>query len=303
MYEGFFGVSRPPFLTTPDPGLLFPTRGHREALDGLSYAVLGRKGLALVAGEAGTGKTTLLRAMMAAIPEERARFGIVVHPTLDSGSFLEMSMLALGMEDVPEGKPRRLVALERHLLREQEAGRATVLLLDEAHRLSGELLEEVRLLANLESRGGQLLQIVLSGQMELASILNRPDLRQLEQRLAHRFTVRPLRPQDVPGYVSYRWARAGAFRPHPFGEDALDYLAVFSGGVPRLINTICDNALLAAYGGGRREVRPEDIVGAAKNLAWAPADEVSGYTQGGRRAEMAVVWSKPKWQAGSFAPA
>ncbi len=303
MYENFFGLSRPPFLTTPDPRLLFPTRGHREALDGLSHATLGRKGLALLTGEPGTGKTTLLRAMMEGAPADRVRFGLVVHPTMDSEDFLEMAMLALGMEDVPGAKPRRLFALERFLAREQDAGRTVVLLLDEAHRLPPDVLEEVRLLANLETRAGKLVQIVLSGQMDLAAALNRPDLQQLKQRLAHRFAVHPLRPQEVPAYVSYRWARAEAFRPHPFGEDALDYLAVFSGGVPRLINTICDNALLAAYGDGRREVRPEDIVGAAKNLAWAPADEAAGSSQAGRRPEIAVVWSKPRWPAGGFAPA
>ncbi len=260
MYKDFFGVSRPPFLTTPDPEFLFPTRGHREALDGLTYAVLERKGLVLLSGDPGTGKTTLLRALMAAIPAESARFGLVVHPTLDSDDFLEMVMLALGMEDLPASKPRRLLALERYLLREQTAGRVVVLLLDEAHRLPCDAIEEVRLLANLESGSAKLLQIILAGQADLAGTLNRPDLRQFKQRLAHRFAVRPLRAPEVAAYVSYRWARAEAFRPHPFGEDALDYLAVFSGGIPRLINTICDNALLTAYVDGRREVRPEDIV-------------------------------------------
>lgn len=303
MYEDFFGVSKPPFLTTSDPEFLFPTRGHREALDGVAYATLGRKGITMLAGEAGTGKTTLLRALVQTIPPKEARFGLVVHPTLDTDEFLEMVMLALGMDDIPDGKPRRLLALERHLFRDHSTGRAVVLLLDEAHRLPGNVLEEVRLLANLECRSERLLQIVLSGQNELDAVLNRPDLRQLKQRLAHRFALQPLRASEVAAYVSYRWARAGACRPHPFGEDALDYLAVFSGGIPRLINTVCDNALLAAYSDARREVRPEDIVGAAKNLAWVHAGDAAGRCATGSRPEMAVVWSKPKWSVGSSAPA
>jgi general secretion pathway protein A len=302
MYDDFFGLSKPPFLATPDPEFLFPTRGHGEALDGLAYAALGRKSLILLAGEAGTGKTTLLRSLMRTIPPQRAKFGLMVHPTLNTGEFLEMVMLGLGIGDLPPGKPRRLLALERHLLDHEAAGRAVVLLLDEAHRLPADVLEEVRLLANLEAGSKSLLQIVLSGQNEINAVLNRPDLRQLGQRFAHRFSVHPLCASEVAAYVSHRWAHAGGCRPHPFGEDALDYLAVFSGGIPRRINTICDNALLVAWCDRRREVRPEDVVAAAKNLAWVHVDDTPDSRESAA-ARMAVVWSKPKWSAGRSAPA
>lgn len=274
MYEEFFGLQQSPFMMTPDPHFLFLTPAHREALAGLIYVIVKRKGITLLTGEAGTGKTTLLRTVLESIPGGLAHFGLLIHPTLNAAEFLEMILLELGVEEVPESKARRLIELERILVKAHGEGRVVVLVIDEAHKLSAEVLEEVRLLTNFENAGAKLLQIVLAAQTELDAMLARQELRQLKQRIAYRFTIQPLSAPDVAEYVGYRWLQAGGAQPHAFGEDALDYLALFSGGIPRVVNAICDNALLLAYSEGVPEVRAEHIVKVAKDLAWE-ADQAS----------------------------
>jgi general secretion pathway protein A len=268
MYEQYFGLKTNPFMMTPDPRFLYLTPAHREALAGMIYSVVNRKGISLLIGEAGTGKTTLLRTVIESVPQTLAHFGLVVHPTVTASEFLELLLLDLGIDDVPASKARRLAELQRFLVEHHTAGKLVVVVLDEAHKLAPDLLEEVRLLANFESSRGKLVQIVLSGQNELDGTLARQDMRQLKQRVAFRFVIRPLPPEDVAKYLAHRWAAAGASQAHPFGEDTVDYLAFFSGGIPRVINAICDNALVLAYAEGNREVRPEHIISVAKDLAW-----------------------------------
>jgi general secretion pathway protein A len=248
MYYAYFGLEKEPFSMTPDPGFLFLTAKHREALAGLLFAITSRKGFLVLTGDAGTGKTTLLSRVMRSMPPERAHFSYVLNPTLSASEFLEMVLLDFGFEDIPESKSQRLMRLHQFLLKGHREGRTQVLIIDEAQKLSPELLEEVRLLTNFETAEQKLLQIVLAGQTELTELLNREDLRQLKQRIAVRVGVEALAPAEVSQYMTSRWSRAGATCELPFTSGALKLIAMYSRGIPRIINSICDNALMNAFG-------------------------------------------------------
>jgi general secretion pathway protein A len=272
MYEQFFGLRQNPFMLVPDPHFLYLTTQHREALTGLAYAVSRRKGFAVVTGDAGTGKTTLLRTLVQSLSGDVCHFSVVVNPTLTRAEFLEMILLNLGFQDLPSGKARQLIALGDFLRERHESQAITAILVDEAHKLSPELLEEIRLLTNFESPDGKLLQIVLAGQIEFDELLDTPGLRQLKQRIACRLKVGPLRASQIGLYLKFRWTQAGGRTELPFGEDSIDYLGLFSGGIPRVVNAICDNALLIAFAEQSHEVRPEYVIEAAKDLALREVD-------------------------------
>jgi len=257
---------------TPDPHFLYLTPDHREALAGLVYGIVNRKGFVVLSGDAGTGKTTLLRAVVDSIPASLAQFSLMLNPALTRADFLELAMLEFGMPEVPPDKAKRLVEFREFLLRIQAEGKLAVLFVDEAHRLSPNVLEELRLLTNLESPEGELLQIVLAAQDELDYLLSQPGLRQLRQRIAPRFVVKPLSPVQIGPYLEWRWRQAGAACELPFSKDSIDYLELFSGGIPRVINAICDNALLLAFSQGRGSVWPEHIVTVVKELALYQTD-------------------------------
>jgi general secretion pathway protein A len=255
MYESFFGVTSNPFSMTPDADMLFLTAAHRESLAGLNYAIVGRKGFAVLVGEAGTGKTTLLRKLLEMVPPSEARASVVLNPTLTAAEFLELLLLNFGLRNLPSSKAMRLHLLSQLLADADSAGTAPLLIIDEAHKLNCEVLEEIRLLTNFETGSKKLLQIILSGQPEINDLLNRPEMRQLKQRIAIRLRVGPLTPDQVWDYIGHRWSRAGGTAV-PFTRDAISLVALCSKGIPRLINAICDNALLLAFSG------PTSIVGA-----------------------------------------
>src|SRR5215471_16448953 len=216
MYEQFFGLRTNPFVMTPDPGFLFLTPAHREALAGLNYAILQRKGFAVLTGEAGTGKTTLLRAVLESVPASKAHFSLLVNPTLSPSEFLEMVLLDFGIAEIPASKAQRLMSLDQFLLQAHRENKGAVLIVDEAHKLPPDVLEEVRLLTNFETARSKLLQIVLAGQSE------RDDLRQLKQRVAVRLAIRPLTAAEVEQYMRHRWMKAGGTSLLLFGADAID---------------------------------------------------------------------------------
>ncbi len=270
MYYAYFGLEKEPFSMTPDPGFLFLTAKHREALAGLLFAITSRKGFLVLTGDAGTGKTTLLSRVMRSMPTERAHFSYVLNPTLSPREFLEMVLLDFGFEEIPDSKSQRLMKLQQFLVRGHREGRTQVLIIDEAQKLTPELLEEIRLLTNFETAEQKLLQIILAGQTELTDLLNREELRQLKQRIAVRVGVEALSATEVAQYMKSRWARAGANCELPFTNEAIQLVAAYSRGIPRVINSICDNALMNAFGDEVRVIDEKYILEVAKDLQLTP---------------------------------
>jgi general secretion pathway protein A len=266
MYEQHFGLTKNPFSMTPEPALLYMTAGHREALAGLAYAILERKGFVMLTGEAGTGKSTLLARTLQYLPTSRVVSSVILNPTLTESEFLELAMLDFGFASVPASKAQRLVQLQEFLLRVKQAGKIAALVIDEAHKLAPAVLEEVRLLSNLELPGEKLLQIVLAGQDELLELLSRTELRQIDQRIAVRLSLSPLVPADIEQYVALRWSKAGAKTPPPFAADAYPAIAEASRGIPRLVNAVCDNALMLAFTEKPPVVTPYHIRDAGRDL-------------------------------------
>jgi general secretion pathway protein A len=203
---------------------------------------------------------------MRSMPPERAHFSYVLNPTLSPHEFLEMVLMDFGFEDIPESKSQRLMRLHQFLLQGHREGRTQVLIIDEAHKLTPELLEEVRLLTNFETAEQKLLQIILAGQTELTGLLNREDLRQLKQRIAVRVGVEALAITEVNQYMSSRWSRAGANCDLPFTSGAIKLIAMYSRGIPRVINSICDNALMNAFGDEMRMIDENFILEVAGDL-------------------------------------
>jgi len=271
MYTAFFGLQKLPFNLTPDPAFLFLSQKHREALAGLNYAILARKGFVVLTGDAGTGKTTLLSTVIGQLPAGKVLSSIVLNPTLNPAEFLELLMLDFGLGEIPASKAQRLWALQGFLLEAYRNDRIAILVVDEAHKLSAEVLEEIRLLGNYEYGADKFLQIVLLGQSEMDDLLDRHDLRQFKQRIALRLYIDPLTPAECAEYVRFRWAKAGGSDTPPFTPDAIEGVTRWSGGYPRLINSICDSALLMAFGDTSTSVGIDYISAAAMNLALVPA--------------------------------
>jgi type II secretory pathway predicted ATPase ExeA len=269
MYKDFFGLQRLPFNLTPDPSFLFLPPKHREALAGLTYAILERKGFAVLTGEAGTGKTTLINSVLSRLPSDRLESSMMLNPTLSASEFLESVLLDFDIPDIPASKAQRLWKLQHFLARAQQDKRLALLIIDEAHKLHPELLEEIRLLGNFENASEKFLQILLVGQPELDGLLNRADLRQFKQRIALRLHVDRFSPTEVEEYIQLRWSKAGSPKPVPFTDEAVAGVNQWSQGIPRLINSLCDTALLIAYGDECPLVGLKYVRAAAINLTLA----------------------------------
>jgi general secretion pathway protein A len=274
MYRSTYGLHGYPFAMTPDPNAIFMSAAHREALVGLTYAIMAEKGFALLTGDAGTGKTTLVARILQQLPAGRVRTSVVLNPTLTRAEFLETVLMNFGVETIPDSKPQRLEILRKLLVEIEAQGGIALLIVDEAHKLSPELLEEVRLLGNFERPDKKLLQVVLVGQSELGEMLDRPELWQFKQRFATRLHIAPLSGVDISDYVRYRWIHAGGSEAHPFSPRALLAVANASGGIPRVINGLCENGLLLALAEGAGSVNEQHILQVCADLriaAPAPA--------------------------------
>jgi general secretion pathway protein A len=265
MYNQFFGLTRDPFSLTPDPEFLYLTTQHREALAGFTYAILARKGFVVLTGNAGTGKTTLLTRVLQHLPLTTVRSSVIVNPTLTPAEFLESAMMDFGFTDIPASKPQRIARLQSFLWEGQREGLITALIVDEAHKLSVEVLEEIRLLGNFESASEKLLQVALVGQSELDDLLDCDHLKQFKQRIALRVTIEPLSPAEAPRYIRHRWSKAGGAQA-PFSAEALAVIGRVSQGIPRVINVICDNALIHACGDGSASVEACHVLGACYDM-------------------------------------
>jgi general secretion pathway protein A len=295
MYKEFFGLQKPPFNLTPDPAFLFLPSKHREALAGLTYAVVGRRGFVVLTGDAGTGKTTLINSLFSRLPADRVESSVILNPTLTASEFLESVLLDFDIPEVPASKAQRLWKLQEFLARTHHQNRYAVLVIDEAHKLSPEVIEEIRLLGNFESAADKFLQILLLGQSELDDLLNRQDLRQFKQRIALRLYIDALTATEVQEYIRFRWAKAGGKEIPPFTDDALAGIVQWSHGIPRLVNSICDSALLMAYGDESPLVGLNYIRAAATNLAIADGGVFSAVTP---PVETSLV-DRPPWKLAS----
>jgi general secretion pathway protein A len=268
MYKAFYSLDRNPFEITPDPSFLFPTRRHNEALAALYYGVRRHKGFVVLTGEVGTGKTLLLRCLLQSLKQsDDVKYAYVFNGRLSPLEFLHYISGDLGLPAAGKNKSELLLQLANYVVARGEKKLTTVLVVDEAHHLSSDILEEIRLLTNLETADEKLLQILLVGQPELDEKLDSVDLRQLKQRIALRAHLAALDMNETRGYIERRLQLAGS--PHAskvFPERTIEAIHRHSRGTPRLINTICENALIAAYARQSASVTPDIIDGIAADF-------------------------------------
>jgi general secretion pathway protein A len=269
MYKRFYGLTRNPFEVSPDPFFFYSTPDHSEALCSLSYGVLRRKGFVVVTGEAGTGKTLLARCIMQVLSKNKVASAFVYNPTVSSVEFLVHVLNDFGLTPTQRGtKGELLSCLNNYLVERSRQNLTTALVVDEAQLLSAELLEEIRLLTNLETTEHKLLQIVLIGQPEFQQKLDSHQLRQLKQRVGLRCSLKPLEPAQLKGYIHRRLERAGA-NSHAgtiFLDETISLLHFFSDGIPRLVNTLCENSLLWGFGHRRHHITSEIVHEVATDL-------------------------------------
>ncbi|MDX2269246.1 MAG: AAA family ATPase [Bryobacter sp.] len=267
MYNGFFGFTENPFNLSPDPAFLYRSSQHEEALANLIYGVQSRKGFVVITGEVGTGKTTLLECLRDYLEQSGDEFAFVFNSRINVEQFFEMIAYDLDLRCQRTAKTEVLFALNQLLIQQAQEGRTTVLIVDEAHNLEWEVLEEVRLLGNLENpRTGKLLQIILSGQPELDRKLDAPNLRQLKQRVVLRTSLQPLTLKETIEYIDSRLTHAGMPGQSVFSESLLGEIHLRSQGIPRLINALCDNLLLSCFAGETKEATLAMLEEVAKDM-------------------------------------
>jgi general secretion pathway protein A len=268
MYEKFYGLAQNPFGVTPDPQFYYGTTKHNEALANLTYGIRRRKGFVVLTGEVGTGKTLLLRCLLEALRRSKVTHAFIFNPLLSTSDLLRHVVADFGIKEPKTNRGDLLMQLNQFLIEVYRSGSTAALLVDEAHLLSAELLEEIRLLSNIETAQHKLLQILLVGQPELDDILDSPYLRQLKQRVALRYKLEPLDDSEVHGYIDRRLQLAGAPGRllEIFPPETLARIVFYSHGTPRLINNICDAALVNAYAQQERFVSPEIIEEVANDL-------------------------------------
>ncbi|MBV9082129.1 MAG: AAA family ATPase [Acidobacteriaceae bacterium] len=247
MYKAYFGLSENPFNLSPDPEFLYRSPQHEEALANLIYGVRSRKGFIVLSGEVGTGKTTMLECLRDYLDTQRIEFAFIFNSRLTPDQFFEMMAYDFDLQCDRKSKTSVLFALNSLLIQQAERGRTCVLIVDEAHNLDADVLEEIRLLGNLENRQGKLLQIILAGQPELDRKLDSPNLRNLKQRIVLRCSLNPLTAEETIAYIETRLARAGMPRQKVFPPELLEEIHKRSRGIPRLINLLCDNVLVTAF--------------------------------------------------------
>lgn len=247
MYKAYFGLTESPFNLSPDPEFLYRSPQHEEALANLIYGVRSRKGFIVLAGEVGTGKTTMLECLRDYLDSQRIEFAFIFNSRLTPDQFFEMIAYDFDLHCDRKSKTEVLFALNALLIQQTERGRTCVLIVDEAHNLEWDVLEEIRLLGNLENRQGKLLQIILSGQPELDRKLDAPNLRQLKQRIVLRCALNPLTVEESTAYIQTRLARAGMPNQRVFSQELMEEIHKRSRGIPRIINAICDNLLVTCF--------------------------------------------------------
>lgn len=276
MYKEFFGLQEMPFNLTPDPRFLYMSGRHRDALGALIYGVGQRKGFIVLTGEIGAGKTTLCRAFLRELDPQTTHVAMILNSFLDDLELLQAINAELGIASDSASKKQLIDTLNGFLLEEDLKGKTTVLIIDEAQNLSATVLEQIRMLSNLETDTSKLLQVILVGQPELNDILRLPSLKQLDQRITVRCHITPITRQEIHHYVRHRLHVAGAKVNISITAQALNRMYHFSGGIPRKINLICDRALLAAYVAGTFQIDAQIIAKSSREIGrLAPAMPLS----------------------------
>jgi general secretion pathway protein A len=265
MYEAFFSLEDSPFVLTPDPRFLLRSKSHHDVLSSLLYGITSQKGLMALIGDVGTGKTTLCRALLRELPHG-VQSALVLNPHLSDAELLGAIVDDLGLERRGATKGELMAVLSQHLLAAGAEGKTVVVILDEAQQMSVQALEQIRILSTLETPTRKLLQIVLAGQPELEERLAGRELRQLDQRIAIRCHLVPLSRRDTHRYIEHRLRIAGLPGELPFTRAAMGRIYDYSRGIPRVINLVCDRALLAAFSARAREIGPGFVKAAIRNL-------------------------------------
>lgn len=274
MYEDYYGFGEKPFSLTPDPKYLFRSESHANAFELLRYAIDRGEGFVVVTGEIGTGKTTLCRALLSEI-DRKTCTALVLNPFLAEEDLLQLIVQEFGLVSKDEHGLRSASAMSKQalistlndfLLSLLPTGSRAVVIIDEAQNLPLPVLEQVRILSNLETEKEKLLQIILVGQVNLETLLRSPELRQLDQRVSIRARLEPLTAEEAAAYIGHRLTIANPARAVAFSGKALEEVHAYSGGIPRLINLICDRALVGAYAARSNKVDADMVVTAAENL-------------------------------------
>jgi type II secretory pathway predicted ATPase ExeA len=293
VYEQFFGLRERPFKLTPNPRFLFLGPRQSEALATLRYGLSSSPGITLLLGEAGTGKTTLLRAALNAEQRPSHRHVVLDNPTLTRPEFYEILAYRFGIPDAAGSKARFLLEFQRQVFERASAGGASAIVIDEAQSLTHELFEEVRLLANLEMETEKLVNVVLVGQREVAERLNDPSLHQLKQRISLRCSLGPLTLNETACYIAARLRVAGADAASVFTREAVRAIYEGSGGIPRTIGVICDNALIGGYALRQKPIDRHIVVGVCRDfdlpVKEAPPREETPAQQPAPRTEPATL--------------
>lgn len=266
MYTDFYNLSENPFNITSDPSFFFGSTVHEEAFSNILYGIISRKGIIVMTGEIGTGKTTLCRALLNRL-DPRVKTAFILNPSFSDIQLLQLILRDLGISNhQTENKLELIESLNAFLLDQSAQGNNVAIIIDEAQNLNVRQLEEIRLLSNLETEKHKLLQILLVGQPELFDKLKLPELRQLNQRVTVRYHINPLQPIEVKNYIQHRLKTAGTLSKIHFTEDAYNTVYFYSKGIPRLINIICDRALLAGFVKDSFTINTEIIQQAAREV-------------------------------------
>lgn len=279
MYTKYFGFNEKPFTLTPNPRFIFLSKNHKEAFAHLLYGINNHYGFIELIGEVGTGKTTVLRTLLGQLKDENYRSALIFNPCLTGVELLRSINHEFGVDATSEYANELLAALNQFLLHENSKGRTVVLVIDEAQNLQPDVLEQIRLISNLETDNDKLIQIILAGQPELEALLQRPDLRQLNQRIAVRYKLRSMSMDETRAYIKHRMEVAGNMGGVSFGPYAVKWVYLYTHGVPRMINILCDRALLIAYGDERRSINAGTVSRAIKEILNIPRDRRKVYVR------------------------
>ncbi len=267
MYTQFYGLREKPFNVTSDPNFMFFSRHHKEALAHLFYGIKERKGFLEITGEVGTGKTTLCRVLLNSL-DEKTKTAFILNPNLSEVQLLRAITLDLGIKTESKNRNELMSSLNEFLIQQLSLGLNVVVIIDEAQNLKPAILEQVRMLSNLETEKDKLFQIILVGQPELRDKLNSPSLRQLRQRISVRYHILPLESDEIEQYINHRLTVAGGDGLIIFTDKAIEQIYRYSEGVPRLINIICDRSLLAGYVLEKKKIGHDIVIKCVREMEW-----------------------------------